>query len=59
MSEKVDKEIRGLLKKSQFIGALKYLKKNATHISLTGGMGMGDVKDSWSLIPNPKLDPYN
>ena len=59
MSEKIDKKMRELLKESQFIKALKYLKKNATHISLTNGNGMSEVNDSWNLIPNPKLDPYN
>ena len=58
ISEKEDKEIGTLLKKEQYTEALKHLKKVAISIKLDKS-GMGNVDDSWALIPNPKLDPYN
>jgi len=57
VSEKTDRCIETLIKKHDFIGALIFLKEHASNINLA--TGMGNVQESFNLIPNPKLDPYN
>jgi len=56
--DKDDKEINKLVQSNKFIEALKYLKEHAKNIKLASS-GMGNIEKSWSLIPNPDLDPYN
>ena len=51
----VDRKIRGLLKKKDWVNSLKVLKKEASMVSVMKRAGM---KNSWGMIPNPKLDPY-
>lgn len=50
-------EIDSMLANGEYAEALSYLKEVAleTQVAKTGGM---NVEKSWSLIPNPDLDPY-
>ena len=59
VTEKADKIINKLLEDNRCIDALKKLKKLAISIKLSKASTMGNVESSWSLIPNPLLDPYN
>jgi 5S rRNA maturation endonuclease (ribonuclease M5) len=48
--------VNAMIRANDFINALKVLKVRAKEVRLADGMG--NVHQSWDMIPNPKLDPW-
>ena len=57
ITEANDKRVEKLISEKKYVEALKKIKKTATSVKLANKMG--NVENSWKMIPNPSLDPYN
>jgi len=57
LREEEAERVRGLMSDEKHVDALKKIKAVAVNgeIKLSGG---GNIRGSWELIPNPKLDPW-
>ena len=54
LDEETEKQVRELLNKGSYKKSLLVLKEKAQIIEVEKGF-----ENSWELIPNDKLDPYN
>lgn len=52
-----NRKVVSLIKSGDYITALDVLKQEAKTVML-GDVG-GNVQQSWEMIPDPNLDPYN
>lgn len=60
LSNDAAEHIEDLLKKSEYEGALEYLKDNAEEVMVgTYGTTKRAAEKNWKMIPNPDLDPYH
>ena len=60
MEESKSIEVQEMLKKTQYVEALRFIKENMEELQLgTQYTTKKAAEKNWNMIPNPDLDPYH